>query len=275
MPSMLEVKRKKIGLALGSGGARGLAHIGVIRVLEKHGIPMDFIAGSSIGAVVGGFYAATRDINWVEKVLTGNDRRQLFELFWDLAVFKGGLLKGDKGVKYFRDKLTEQTGKDEVLFKDLLLPFSAVATNLESGEAVVLRSGNLLGALRASYSIPFLFQPVLSEKKLLADGGLSQPVPVNVARSMGADIVIGVNLDAHFPKQNIEKVHMTSLAPPLLNIVRHNLASKDLQLADIKIEPKITNSSLLGIKHFLDAKEFISKGEEAMESEITNLKKLI
>ncbi len=270
-----KLRRKKIGLALGSGGARGLAHIGVIRALERHNIPIDYIAGSSIGAVVGGFYSATKDIEWVQKVLTGNDRRQLFELFWDLAVFKGGILKGDKGVKFFRNKLTEKTGLEEVTFDDLKLKFAAVATDLECGEAVIIRYGNLLGALRASYSIPFLFQPVLSNSRLLADGGLSQPVPVNVVRDMGADVVIGVNLDAHFPMQNIKKVNMASLASPLLNIVRHNLAAKDLQMADVKVEPNITNASLLGIRHFLAADEFIGKGEEAMENEIKKLKKLI
>lgn len=275
MRNKLAKKTKKIGLALGSGGARGLAHIGVIKVLEKHGIDIDFIAGSSIGAVVGGLYAVTKDIAWVEKVISGNDRRQILDLIWDLAVFKGGLISGDKLGIFLRKKIAEKTGRESTSFSDLLLPFAAIATNLETGNLEIIEKGLLLTGLRASYAVPFVFRPVMVEGKMMVDGGLNHPVPVSVVRNMGADIVIGVNLDAYFPRQKIDKIQITALINPLFNIVRHNLAAKDIQSADIKVEPEIHNASLIGLKHFLKADEFIAKGEEAMEKQIQVLKNLL
>ncbi|MEN9231745.1 MAG: patatin family protein [Thermostichus sp. DG02_5_bins_236] len=178
---------KKLGLALGSGGARGWAHIGVIRALERAEIPIDYIAGASIGAFVGAIYAAgeldeleefVRDLNW----------KMILSLF-DVVFPTCGLLDGNK----IYDLLTEHL--QELCIEEAGIPFCCVATDLITGKEVQLRSGKMADAVRASISIPGIFTPLQYEGRYLGDGGIVNPVPVQVVREMGADIVIGVNLN--------------------------------------------------------------------------------
>ncbi|MCF2969659.1 patatin family protein [Synechococcus sp. Nb3U1] len=183
---------KKIGLALGSGGARGWAHIGVIRALERAGIPIDYIAGASIGAFVGAIYAAgeldeleefVRDLNW----------KMILSLF-DVVFPTCGLLDGNK----IYDLLTEHL--QELCIEEAGIPFCCVATDLITGKEVLLRSGKMADAVRASISIPGIFTPFAHEGLYLGDGGIVNPVPVQVVRDMGADIVIAVNLNHMDPE---------------------------------------------------------------------------
>lgn len=266
----MKPNKPKIGLALGSGGSRGLAHIGVIEILEKNGIPIDYIAGSSAGAVIGGIYAATKDIKVARELISSNTWRKIFDFLTDFAGFNGGIINGKKMADFLRKNLA---AKD---FKDLLIPFCAVATDIETGETEIINTGDFVSALQASFSIPVLFKPLRREGKLLVDGGLSQPVPVQVVKKMGADIVIGVNLDHYLHQPTKYKtVHIPSLIGPLLDIARFHLAEKDSCLADVIVTPHIHDNTLLGIEHFLDGKDFIEEGQKAMQKKMKELKQLI
>jgi len=213
---MTELKRPKIGLALGSGGSRGLAHIGVIKALEENNIPIDFVAGSSIGTMVGGFYAAGLSIKEIEKIALSTTWRRVFSVLFDPHL-KQGLIGGEKLKTFIEDYIN---GKK---FEDCKIPFVAVATDLKTGEVVVLNKGEMAQAIRASVSIPLVFKPVKINGRILADGGLSAPVPVEIARNMGADIVIAVNLDKHYCDEERE-TGWYDIANDSLNILRHHLA---------------------------------------------------
>jgi NTE family protein len=177
----------KIGLALGSGSARGWAHIGVLRELERLSIKPDVISGCSIGALVGAAYASGHfdDLEtWVKK-LTWKE----IVGFLDMSVMRGGIIRGEKLLEFARQYMQEQP------IESLDMPFAAVATDLENGREVWLKDGSLLEAVRASISLPGLFTPVQREGRWLVDGGLVDPVPVSLCRALGADIVIAVNLN--------------------------------------------------------------------------------
>lgn len=178
--------RPRIGLALGSGSARGWSHIGVIRVLERAGISPEIVCGTSIGSLVGAAYAAgelDRLQHWVN------------ELNWQTAVglldlkMGGGLIEGSKLIDFFRSKFNDQG------IEQLSKAFSCVATDLASGREIWLREGSVVDAVRASIALPGLFTPALQDGRLLVDGGLVNPVPVSLCRAMGADIVIAVDLN--------------------------------------------------------------------------------
>ncbi len=177
----------KLGLALGSGSARGWAHIGVIRALEEQGIRPDIVTGCSIGSLVGAAYAGGHlDIleQWVNK-LSFLDVVRLLDV-----KMSGGLIEGDNLMGSFRDKIAQLN------IEQLPIPYAAVATDLGSGREVWLQEGSLPDAVRASIALPGLFSPVETENRWLVDGGLTNPVPVSLCRAMGADIIIAVNLNS-------------------------------------------------------------------------------
>ena len=180
-------KHKRVGLALGSGGARGWAHLGVLQALREKNIEVEFVSGTSMGALVGAFFAARRD-EVLRELAQNLDWKRLRPFFWEVTLSRSGLTDGRKLLEEFRKML----GLRE--FRELDLPFRAVATDLDTGGEVVLSSGNLLQAVRASISIPGLFSPVQIGKHVLVDGGLVNPVPVSVARAMGAQTVIAVDI---------------------------------------------------------------------------------
>ncbi|MEW5909730.1 MAG: patatin-like phospholipase family protein [Thermodesulfobacteriota bacterium] len=180
--------RKIIGLVLGSGASRGWAHIGAIEALEEENIPIDLIVGCSIGSYVGALYAAGSMKSLKEFVLK-MDGRKVFSYF-DVVFPRSGILNGTKKLK---ELFSMHTDKDR--FSDLKLPVMMVATDLETGGKVVLKSGNLLTALRATMSIPGIFAPARVGSRWLVDGGLVDPVPVSVARAQGADIIIAIDLN--------------------------------------------------------------------------------
>jgi NTE family protein len=181
------MKKPRIGLALGSGSARGWAHIGVIRALEERGIKPDLVAGCSVGALVGAAYCGGQ-LDTLEKWV-----RKLS--FWDVVRLmdvrmSGGLIEGESLMASFADKLND-TDVDQ-----LTIPYAAVATDLASGREVWLQTGPLRSAVRASIALPGLFSPVHIDSRWLVDGGLTNPVPVSLCRAMGADIIIAVNLNS-------------------------------------------------------------------------------
>ncbi|NPU85053.1 MAG: patatin [Syntrophaceae bacterium] len=181
-------KRKRIGLALGSGSARGWSHIGVVRCLQEADIPIDVICGASMGAVVGGCWAAgflgemetlVRELRWPD----------IFR-FLEVRLPRSGFMGGDKITAYLKERLTD------LHIEDLPVAFGAVASDLYSGKEVWLRKGSLIDAMRASISVPVMFTPYPEGSRWLLDGGLVNPVPVSLCRAMGADIVIAVSLNS-------------------------------------------------------------------------------
>ena len=179
--------RPKIGIAFGGGAARGWAHIGVLRALYDAGIVPDFISGTSIGAVVGGCYAAGR-LDDLEDFATNLTRRTIFGYF-DVNLSGSGLINGHRLGETIKLALGETT------IEDLATPFTAVATEIGTGHEVWLARGSLVDAMRASYAIPGVFKPVRIDGRWLFDGALVNPIPVTVCRAMGAQYVIAVNLN--------------------------------------------------------------------------------
>jgi NTE family protein len=175
-----------IGLALGSGAARGLAHIGVLKVLEEAAIPISCIAGTSIGAFIGALYAAGVPIRQIEKTLCDLDWRALTRLLAP-TLLTSGLLDSKKVANFMAELLPVRT------FEELSIPLAVTATDVESGEALVIYQGSLLEGLHAATAFPGIFTPALWNGRFLVDGGLCNPVPADVAYSMGAQRVIGVS----------------------------------------------------------------------------------
>ncbi len=178
--------RPLIGLALGSGSARGWAHIGVLRALLEAGIQPDVVCGASVGAIVGAAYA-TGQLDRFEAWVRGMNRRAVMS-FMDFNL-SGGMLKGERLVSYLRTHFDDQP------IEALPTRFAAVATALRSGDEVWLRRGAVTAAVRASFALPGLFTPVWHDGRLLVDGGLVNPVPVSLARALGAELVIAVDLN--------------------------------------------------------------------------------
>jgi len=181
-------KGLKIGLALGSGSARGLAHVGVILALEAYNIPIDIIAGTSIGSVIGGLYASGATTRQLEEVALSIKKSKTLFLI-DPVFPHSGLISGDR-----IEKMLNQFAIKDKTFDDLKIPFAAVATDVESGAEVILNQGKVMDAVRASISIPGIFTPVKYQDYYLVDGGVVDPVPVDVVKMMGADIIIAVSL---------------------------------------------------------------------------------
>ena len=177
----------RIGLALGSGAARGWAHVGVIRALEKAGIHPDLVCGTSVGSLVGAAYAAG-ELDRFEQWLLGMRKKDVLG-FMDITLV-GGLLKGERLMEFFRRNFVDRP------VEQLAMPFAAVATALHTGAEVWLRDGSTVEAVRASIAMPALLTPVLRDGIALVDGGLVNPVPVSLARAMGADKVIAVDLSS-------------------------------------------------------------------------------
>jgi NTE family protein len=260
--------RPKIGLVLGSGGARGLAHIGVIKALEENNVPIDFIAGSSIGSFIGSCYAKNKNIKEIEKDVLSNSRFKMTKLMMDVT-FAGGLIKGQRLESFIREKL------DENKFSDLQIPLSVVVTNFQTGKAEIFNTGDVSSTVRASMSIPFMFKPVKIGDNYYVDGGLSQPVPVDVARLMGADLVIAVNLDSFYLlTKDYQKPSLISTGRQAVSILRYNLSKVGAAKADFLIEPS-TNIFGLSLSEYLDPAKIIASGKKAAQEKIEEILKVI
>lgn len=177
----------KIGLALGSGAVRGLTHIGVLKAIEERGIKISYISGTSIGALVGGAYACGYSVNEIEKIALQTDWKLMAKLFSPKLPLSS--IINTSYLTEFLNTLFENKS-----FENLKIPFSAVATDIQTGKMIVLETGDLLTAVRASISMPIFFSPVTYGKYKLVDGGLINPTPVDIVKKMKVDKVIAVNL---------------------------------------------------------------------------------
>lgn len=266
---MFHIFKKKIGLALGSGAARGLAHIGVIKELNKNNISIDYISGSSIGALVGGLYAYTKNIKIIEDIAYSKGYKELFNAFFDPS-FTSAIFNGDK----ILDLLDEYI-PDDALIQDTQIPFAAVATDMRTAKTIVLKEGNLKQAIRASISIPLLLKPVQYENMLLIDGGTTNPVPVEVVKQLGAQKVIGVNLYTQmFPKElAYEKLNMVDVLKTIVEITVYSTSVNNMNLADVQLNLPVKGD--LPLTAFAeDPSEMIKIGEETTRAAMDKLKLL-
>lgn len=258
-------KRKKVGLALGSGGAKGYAHLGVLKTLEKNNIPIDYISGASAGAIVGALYSLYKDTEKVKQILFDFDK---LKSLIDVS-FRGGIFKGKKLTVFFDDIFQ---GKK---IQDLDIPLCIIATDFTTGKEVRFKKGNIALAVRASIAIPFIFELVECEKKELADGGLSSPVPVRALREMGSDVVIGVRIEDKINKS--EKKNIYTMTQKALTILQHNLSSYETEDCDILIDPYFEGYGILGFHKVMQGKvlEAIKEGERATNEKLSQIKKVI
>ncbi len=250
----------KIGLALGSGGPRGLAHIGVIKALTEHKIPLHVITGASSGALIGGMYLSLGSITKVEHIAISLTYKDIIAAFADFGS-RSGIIKGVK----MEQHLTKLLGRKNI--EDLPVPFAAVATDMKTGEAVTITRGSLIKAIRASSSIPALVDAAYIGKTYLIDGGGSNPVPVSIARNMGATHVIAVNLDVYeFLRRDPVSVKLPTVADmglAALHMLRYNLAKKLCEDADVTITPDVSSISSINLTEFLHGEAIIQKGYTA------------
>jgi NTE family protein len=265
------VSQFKIGLALGSGSARGWAHIGVIRALQEEGIHVDYVAGTSIGAIVGAIFSSG-EINTVEKWIEHLSWRQILS-FVDVVVPRSGLIDGKKVADLIRKYVRVQN------IEELPIPFAAVATDLLSGEEVVLKQGDIIEAIRASISLPGIFTPVETNGKILVDGGLVNPLPVSVVREMGANFVIAVDLNSDIMPEKREK-RRTRKKIPELSRIKDKLAETPLYSLLVALETRVENSKILTLEHVKrwlatkptpDIFEIIAISARIMQAQITKL----
>ncbi len=265
--------KKRIGLALGSGGPRGLAHIGVIKVLKENGFDISIIAGSSIGSLVGGAYAITQSIEEVEKMAMSTDMKTILGILFDPTV-KSGLIRGEKITKFINKILGDPN------IESLKTPFIPVATDFGSGKPTVFEKGSFVETVRASISIPFLFQPVLINKKLYVDGGLSMQVPVRPLKEKQADIIIAVNLAENaYNKKDFSinglvrsPIGLYKIAVNSIGILEINLARENCREADITVSPDVQN---VGWDSFWKPKNVIKQGEMAMQKKLPKLIRML
>lgn len=269
----LPVKRKKVGLALGGGAARGLAHIGVLELMEKEGIPIDYIAGTSAGALIGSLYAqgkSAREIKEVAIEMSAVEKA----LLWDPSIELSGIFAGKRITKLLESII----GKAR--FEDLQIPFSCVAVDIITGEEVILKEGSVVEAVRASISVPIVFTVVKKDGRYLVDGGLLNPVPVDVARKMGADFVIAVNVLPLIGKKNSihrskkgkkeDKPGIFHVALNTIEIANSHFVEETLKTADFVIEPDTTK---INPADFWTAEETILQGEFAASDALPTLKR--
>lgn len=235
-------KLPKIGLALGGGGARGLAHIGVIRAFREAQIPIDYIAGTSMGAIVGGWYAATQDLEMIEENFLKFRKRDIFPKRTILRHGDGVLFRDNAAIEFLEHKIIRKK------IEDCPIPFAAVATEVANGDVAVLKKGNLVHAIRASSAIPVMFHPVKIGDTLFMDGGFSNPVPADVVREMGAEFVIAVDVSSRWIDFSDSQVRVRNLASIVANsfsAVEYQLSKDILKHADIIIRPPVLNYDLL------------------------------
>jgi len=211
--------RRRIGVALGSGSARGLAHIGVMRAIVEAGIEVDVVAGTSMGAFVGAIFAAGK-LDRLEAEFRGFDWGSIAALL-DPVFPRSGLIDGRR----IGDFMRSQVGIERV--EDLPVPFRAIATDIGSGEAVAIGRGDLIEAVRASIAVPGIFTPVRSDGRILVDGGLVEPVPVSAARALGAELVIAVDLNHDIVPERSARVAQESAPGALAQVVTQVLSSLD------------------------------------------------
>lgn len=281
-----KIPTNRIALALGGGAARGWAHIGVLRALDEAGVQIGMIAGTSIGALVGGCYLAGK-LNELEEFARSLTMRRIAGLL-DLTIGGGGLFGGMRLTKRMQEHLTGLN------IEDLEHPFIAVATELKTGHEVWVHQGDLITALRSSYALPGIFEPVRCNGRMLIDGALVNPVPVSVCRAYEQTLVVAVNLNYDIfgrsavvkhsagqsssetlPKTTPEssRVGLPGVMVQAFNIIQDRISRSRLagDPPDLTLHPRINH---IGLSEFHRAAESIERGYEETRSRIPELKRM-
>lgn len=241
-------RKIKIGLALGGGLSRGLAHIGVLKVLHEAKIPLHCIAGTSMGSVIASLYACGMNLKMMEKI-----SRRISRSNWiDFTLPKMGLVAGEK----LEQLVYLLTGRRKI--EETALPLAVVATDLLTGKRVVFHRGLIAKTVRASCSIPGIFNPVEMEEKLLVDGGVLDRVPVEAVREMGADLVIGVDVSHFVDDYPIH--HIFDVLSKTIDIMSREIATYRVQEANLLITPDLRDIAPF---QFSQAEETVTRGAEA------------
>ena len=243
--------RKRIGLALGGGAVRGLAHLGVLSVLEREGIPVDCVAGTSVGSVVGAAYCAGLGAEQLKAIAA--------QISWSRIAGPALSMQGFVSFAKLERWLVDLLG--DLDFADLAIPFAAVATDAASGDPVVLREERLAPAVRASCSVPGIVPPVKMNGRLLVDGGIADNLPVAAVQALGADYVIGVDICRPLIRRRRGPLGMGIAA--LETLVRR--AGGGIEAADCLISPDLAGFSYV---RFSQRKELIARGIRAAEEKL-------
>jgi len=247
-----ELPKPKVALVLGGGAARGFAHIGVIRALEQEKIPIDLVVGTSVGSLIGAIYAQDRNSFELEWTAFALEKDDIFDYGLLNPFTSMGAAKGEKLEAFIKRKVPTAN------IEDLKIPFAAVATDLNRGTRVVLDTGSVARAVRASSAIPGVFQPVEHQGKLLVDGGVIDNIPASVAREKGADIVIAVDIGKQVSNFNIADIIDVMLQS--LAIMSAENARFRKQEADVLIAPNVGD---VGMLDFTQKKRCMQAGIEA------------
>jgi NTE family protein len=255
--------RPKIGLALGGGGARGFAHIGAMRVLEQEKIPVDLVVGTSVGSLVGALYADQGKVLDAEFNALQVETTDLFD-YRATSIFSGGLIKGEKLEKFLRERLKSTN------IEQMKVPFAAIAVDLRSGQTVIFDHGPIAQAVHASCAIPGIFAPVVMDGVSYVDGGVTDPVPSDIARSLGADVVIAMAIPAPaagpVPKNPIGVIHRA------ISIMCSEIGALRAKEADVVIWTEVGK---IDYDDFSQKKEIIEAGEAAARAALPAIRAAI
>lgn len=257
--------KPRIALVLGGGAARGFAHVGVIRALEQEKIPIDMVVGTSVGGLIGAIYAADANSFNLEWTAFQLEKEDLFDFGIMNAVVGMGFAKGDKLEAWVKNHIKI------ALIENMKIPFAAVATDLNWGQEVVLDKGSVARAIRASAAIPGVFQPVLHQGKILVDGGVTDNIPISVAKAKGADIVIAVDISANIGNTNITNLVGVTLQATNIMFARNVEHSK--KDADVLITPLGIGD--VGMLDFTQKKRCMQAGIEATQKAMPSIRKAI
>lgn len=289
------LNRPRIGLALSGGGARGIAHVGVLKAFEKHNIPIDLIVGTSIGSIIGGLYCAGYSAEQLERIVKeigwndlfqdetqrenlflaqkkANDRYLINIRFDDFEPYiPSGLTPGQKLLSILSKKLLFAKYQATKNFDYLKIPFRAVATDLISGQRVVIGDGDLAEAISASSAVPLLFSPVELEGKMLIDGGVRSNIPIDIVQNLNMDIVVAVDITMPLRQPN-ELTAPWEIADQVTTIMMGPSREEQLQLADIIVKPDIEE---FGNADFDKIQDMIDEGEKAFDNILYDLYSII
>lgn len=254
----INLVKPKVALVLGGGGFKGFAHIGVLKALKEIGFKPDIVAGCSMGAIIGACYALGLDVDQLEARAKELSMTEIL----DIKIPNGyGFIKGDKAEKVIKKFLS--VGKEVPKFIDCKIPFGCVASDISEGKLVSLTRGDLLPAVRASFSINGVFWPVQIGKKKLTDGGIFCRVPVNLARAMGADIVFAVDCIGKTVPEDIDKMKYLDTVTRIFNLMDYEISKDEINSADLLLSLSQPNVSAIKVKN---ADESINFGyQEAMK----------
>jgi NTE family protein len=261
-PVPVAVKPAKIAVVLGGGGSKGFAHIGVLKILEAQHIPINMVVGTSAGSLVGSLYASGKSAFELQGIALKMDKDNVIDYDW--KIWNGGLIIGDKLENFIN------TNVNNTPIEKLKIPFYAVATDIATGEETVFARGNTGMAVRASCSVPAVFHPLKIGNNTYVDGGLVSPVPVDVARRNGADIVIAVDISGGIDKGVPDGILDTMKKS--VNIMYNHIAEYQIKNADVVIRPDMTGIGSTDMEKFNQA---IFEGEKAATLKIPELQKII